>query len=173
MVSTMNSASVHHRASPRLDINLRRGRRSVHAVKDAGLSAGRQLGLLCLALLAGAADAEECYCDRWFSTNTRTLDYPTPRRSRMVTSGMSYSGPKSTALNGMGCMPWKEVFDACSEGFEQMQIRSTRVWSWFNIRVEIRFWPRTHALGGARANDSGWLGHAWRRFPAGAVRRHE
>ena len=123
MVSTMHSVSVYHRASPRPEINLRRGRRSVHAVKDAGLLAGRQLGLFCLALLACAADAEECYCDRWFSTNTRTLDYPTPRRSRMVTSGMSYSGPKSTTLNGVGCLPWKEVFDACSEGFEQMQIQ--------------------------------------------------
>ena len=56
----------------------------------------------------------------------------------MVTSGMSYSGPKSTTLNGVECLPWKEVFDACSEGFEQMQIQLTREWSGFRIGVEIR-----------------------------------
>ena len=138
MVSTMHSVSVYHRASPRPEINLRRGRRSVHAVKDAGLLAGRQLGLFCLALLACAADAEECYCDRWFSTNTRTLDYPTPRRSRMVTSGMSYSGPKSTTLNGVGMPAVERSLRRLLGRLRADADPASREWSGFRIGVEIR-----------------------------------
>ena len=34
------------------------------------------IGLAVLLLSAARVSAEECYCDRWYSTNTRTLDFP-------------------------------------------------------------------------------------------------
>ena len=54
---------------------------------------------------------------RWFSTNTRTLDFP-PTKSE-TTAGMSYRGPKSTTFNGIECLPWGDVFSRCTQGFEE------------------------------------------------------
>ena len=54
---------------------------------------------------------------RWFSTNTRTLDFP-PTKSE-TSAGMSYRGPKSTTFNGIECLPWGEVFSRCTQGFEE------------------------------------------------------
>ena len=74
------------------------------------------LGYLILVLLAVGVHSEECYCDRWFSTNTRTLDF-TPTVSD-VSAGMSYRGAKDTTFNGIECLTWEEVFDRCTDGFE-------------------------------------------------------
>ena len=49
---------------------------------------------------------------RWYSTNTRSLDFPITRSAE--TAGMSYRGPRNTTFNGMACLPWAEVFDRCS-----------------------------------------------------------
>ena len=68
-------------------------------------------------MLAVAARGEtECYCDGWYSTNTRTLEYP--MTFAQASAGMSYRGAKSTTVNGMECMPWADVFEACTAGFE-------------------------------------------------------
>ena len=74
------------------------------------------LGYLILVLLAVGVHSEECYCDRWFSTNTRTLDFA-PTVSD-VSAGMSYRGAKDTTFNGIECLTWEEVFDRCTDGFE-------------------------------------------------------
>lgn len=54
---------------------------------------------------------------RWFSTNTRTLDFPATQSE--TSAGMSYKGAKSTTFNGIECLPWGEVFSKCTKGFEE------------------------------------------------------
>lgn len=76
---------------------------------DACVPAGRLVFFSVFALLTSAAGGEtECYCDGWYSTNTRTLEYPVTFSE--TSAGMSYRGTKSTTVNGMECMPWADVF---------------------------------------------------------------
>ena len=74
------------------------------------------IGLAVLLLSAARVSAEECYCDRWYSTNTRTLDFPDTAAE--CGAGMSYRGSKSTTVNGIECLPWAEAFARCTAGFE-------------------------------------------------------
>ena len=61
---------------------------------------------------------------RWFSTNTRTLDFPETKSE--TAAGMSYRGQKSTTFNGIECLPWGEVFSRCTKGFEKQSIKALR-----------------------------------------------
>jgi|TARA_B110000971_G_scaffold29080_1_gene26106 hypothetical protein len=63
-----------------------------------------------------AGQAEECYCDGWYSTNTRTMDFPTTNFDDRLVAGMSYVGDKSVTFNGIPCLGWKLVYDACTVG---------------------------------------------------------
>ena len=54
---------------------------------------------------------------RWFSTNTRTLDFGDTKSE--TSAGMSYRGKKTTTFNGIECLPWGEVFSRCTKGFEE------------------------------------------------------
>ena len=58
---------------------------------------------------------------RWFSTNTRTLDFASTLSE--TSAGMSYRGPKSTTFNGIECLPWGEVFSRCTKGFKEENLR--------------------------------------------------
>ena len=95
---------------------------------DARVPAGRLVFFSVFALLTNAAGGEtECYCDGWYSTNTRTLLYPAQDATALIVPGMSYFGTKSTTVNGMECMPWADVFEACTAGFQNNEIESRRV----------------------------------------------
>ena len=80
-------------------------------------------------LPAARVSAQECYCDRWFSTNTRTLDIPNFRGRADVAVGMSYEGPKSETFNGITCMRWADVFERCTAGFEEQQLEALASYS--------------------------------------------
>ena len=84
----------------------------------ARVPAGRVVFFSVLATLAigAAGQDQECYCDGWYSTNTRTLDFPDAQSE--TSAGMSYRGTKRTTVNGMACMAWKDVFATCTAGFE-------------------------------------------------------
>ena len=68
---------------------------------------------------------------RWFSTNTRTLDFP-PTKSE-TTAGMSYRGPKSTTFNGIECLPWGDVFSRCTQGFEEQN------WNYLQKKTRVEY----------------------------------
>ena len=42
-----------------------------------------------------------------------------PREVFETSAGMSYRGTKSTTVNGMECMPWADVFEACTADFDK------------------------------------------------------
>ena len=147
------SRSLRHNAGARVTLtswpsNFRNGirylavarRRSAHgsfvmrrAPGDARVPAGRLVFFSVFALLTNAAGGEtECYCDGWYSTNTRTLLYPTQDATALIVPGMSYFGTKSTTVNGMECMPWADVFEACTAGFQnnEIELRSSSMSVW-------------------------------------------
>ena len=100
---------------------------------DARVPAVRLVFFSVFALLTNAAGGEtECYCDGWYSTNTRTLLYPTESATALIVPGMSYFGTKSTTVNGMECMPWADVFEACTAGFQdnEIELRSSLMSVW-------------------------------------------
>ena len=81
------------------------------------------------ALLTSAAGGEtECYCDGWYSTNTRTLLHTPLSNNALIVPGMSYRGTKSTTVNGMECMPWADVFEECTAGFEVANLEAMKAY---------------------------------------------
>lgn len=84
----------------------------------ARVPAGRVVFFSVLATLAigAAGQDQECYCDGWYSTNTRTMDFPTTNFDDRLVAGMSYVGDKSVTFNGIPCLGWKLVYDACTVG---------------------------------------------------------
>jgi len=111
-------ASVAMSPSPQAFRKERRVAASVATRRQGDESSRLTCFVACMLLLpAGSRGADDCYCDRWYSTNTRTLDFPVTRSFQ--TAGMSYRGPRNTTFNGIECLPWAEAFDRCCTGFEQ------------------------------------------------------
>ena len=93
----------------------------------AGVPAGRLVFVFVFSMLVTftSSDAtDECYCDGWYSTNTRTMDFPTTNFGDRLIPGMSYVGGRSTTFNGREGLAWKDVFETCTVGYKEDELEA-------------------------------------------------